>query len=364
MAPIFKVLEFLHIIRVAKDYIKRFPCRGASLLAFLGRKLISWWRFCFGRFGSLKSIESSPLGIQASSYSVSGGSTIVREYVTAASSVPTSASRPSLHESADEQPASVTQAVGTHLPVPASISVDHSHAHNAPHPLDGRSLVNHSYANLSAISIQSRASDKYSIITNSRESLRAPLGQPSLPGVAHPQVGHGTDSSWSRERETRPPIPTTLPHTPTYPPLFENVTTNLPSSIHGDGKFDPVVQLSASPAYTPELQCPPTTSEIRRGQPSTSMVVSNQNPLAESLPISSLTNRRNATDGPFAIDTATIHPSSELPAVNLHAELLPGPPTSSSPATVDYFIPDNRIVRLINSDQILRYSRNATMYVG
>ena len=36
MAPVLKVLEFL---RIARDYIRRFPGRGTSLLAFLGRKL-------------------------------------------------------------------------------------------------------------------------------------------------------------------------------------------------------------------------------------------------------------------------------------------------------------------------------------
>ena len=43
MAPVLKVLEFLRIIRtareIARECIKRFPGRGVSLLAFLGRKL-------------------------------------------------------------------------------------------------------------------------------------------------------------------------------------------------------------------------------------------------------------------------------------------------------------------------------------
>ena len=93
MALMLKVLEFLRMrmIRFARDCIKSFPGRWTSLLPLLSRKLIVW-RLWFGTFGRPKSAKSPSLEIKASSYSVSGGSAVVRECVIAASYVPASAS--------------------------------------------------------------------------------------------------------------------------------------------------------------------------------------------------------------------------------------------------------------------------------
>jgi hypothetical protein len=210
MAPVLKVpskvLELLRIIWISRDCIKRFPGRGASLLAFLGRKLNTWCRFWLGIFGERRFIRS-----EASSYSVSGGSAVVREYdVVTASYVPASASHPSLHEHplAESQPATVAPPVGVHPPVLAGDAVANPHTPNLVHPFGGRSFVNRSSDNLSIVSIQSCASDRYSIITNSRESIRATNGQPSrLPRATR----RGPDSARSRERPTRPSTPTTPP---------------------------------------------------------------------------------------------------------------------------------------------------------
>jgi hypothetical protein len=371
MAPVFKVLlDFLRIIRFAKDYIKRFPGRGVSLLNLLGRKLIAWWRFWFGKFGRPKPIERSSRETQASSHSVSGGSAVVREYVVAGSYVPPSASHPSLHEQAERHPTAVTHTVGAHShpPVPDSLSVDIPHAHNTQHPLGGR--TNRSSGNLSALSFQSRASaDRFSIITNSRDSLRATHGQPSrLPRGTHRQFGRGPDPSRSRERATRPTTPTTRPHTPIHTPRLEIITSNTPFSLHEDIKVNPIIQPPASSSYTHEPLSPPTMSEIRRRQSSTSVVVDIQNPSTDSLPISTSTNLPQITDEPFNIDSPTVrsspdsptvHSSPDSPAVDQPDE--PGSPTSSSHPTVNYFIPDGRFVQLINSDQIPRYEKHATM---
>ena len=362
MAPVLKVLlEFLRIIRFAKDYIKRFPGRGVSLFTLLGRKLIAWWRFLFGKFGHPKPVERPSLETQASSHSISGGSAVVKEYVVAASYVPPSASHPSLHEQAERHPTAVTHTTGAHPhpPVPASLSVDIPHAHNTPHPLAGR--TNRSSGNLSALSFQSRASaDRFSIITNSRDSLRATHGQPSrLPRGTHRQFGRGPDPSRSRERATRPNTPTTRPHTPIHPPRLEIITSNPPFPLHEDTKVNPVFQPPASTSYTHEPLSPPTMSEIRRRQSSTSVVVDVQNPSTDSLPISTLANHPQISNEPFDIDSPTVHSSPDSPAVDLPDE--PGSPTFSNPPTVDYFIPDGRFVQLINSDQIPRYEKNATM---
>jgi hypothetical protein len=384
MVPVLKFLEFLRIIRIARriarNSIKRFPGRGASLLTFLGRTLNTWCRFWLGNFGRPKPAERRFLGTEASSFSVSGGSA-VREYVVAPSHVPASVSHPSLHE----QPAAV---VGVDPPAPASISVGHPHAPNPSHPIEGRSLGNRSTGNLSAVSIQSSSSDRYSIITNSLKSISAPLGQPSrdrrASGISiqsnasdrysiiansresirapldrldqpsrratYPLVGRGSDPARdparSRERPTRPSTPATRPHTPihsTHPPRLEIITA-LPSTHgDGDGNVNPVVQPSASSSYTHEPLSAPPMSEIRRRQSST-IVVDIQNPSTESLPISFSTNPPQITDEPLAMDSFDS-------------------PTSSND-TLDNFVPEGRFVQLINSDQIPRYDKNVTMQVS
>ena len=365
MAAVLKALEFLRILRdYCIKYIKRFPCRGASLLAFLGRKLIVWWRFCLGKLGPPKPTES-PLGTQTSSYSVSGAT--VREYVIAASHVPPSASQPSLHELTERQPAAarVAQTVDVYPSVPASLSVYQPHSYNAPHPPGGRSLVNRSYANLSVISIQSRASDRYSIITNSPDALRAPRGQSSqLPRAIYRQFGRGPDPLPSREgairpststSTTRPPASTTRPHMPTYPSRLEIVTTNLPS-IHRDTKVDPVVQHEPSASsYTHE------PLRIPKRQSSTSVVVDVQSPSTESLPIS-LTNQRQISNEPFVVDSSTAHSSPDSSAVDLPNE--PDSPTSSGHPTLDFYLPEGRFLKLIHSEMIPRYTKAVTMQVG
>ncbi|SRR6266403_137053 len=368
------LLEILRILRFARDYIKRFPGRGGSLLALLGRKLTVWWRFWRGKLGSFrrrKPAERTFLGTEASSYSVSGGSAIVREYVVAASSVPPSASHPSLHERTNErterqQLSTVGYPLDTHPPVIASLSVEHPLGHNPSHPIGARGLVNRSSGNLSVASIQSRASDRLSIITSSRDSLRATHGQPSrLPRAAHRQFGRGPDPSRSRERLTqpssRPNTPSTRPYTPPNPPRLEIITT-LPSPAHGDGRISPVVLPSASSAYSHQPLSPPL-SEARRRQSSTSFVVDVQNPSTDSLPISSSTTNPPMTEEPLGMESTTAHSSPDPPVVDHNDELVPGSPTSSNAATLDYYIPEGRFLQLINSDQIPRYTKDVLMQV-
>jgi hypothetical protein len=366
MAPVLNVLlEILRILRFARNCIKRFPGRGASLLALLGRKLSAWWRFWRGKSGSYGGRKPAKRPIvgtsEASSYSVSDGSAVAGGYVVAASSVPPSASHPSLHERTDgqQQPATVVYSVGTHPPVIASLSVDHPYGHNLPQSLGTRGLVNRSSGNLSAASIQSRASDRFSIITTSRDSLRATHGQPSrLPRGTHRQFGRGPDPSRSRERLTRPSsrpnTPSTRPHTPPNHPRPE-IITNLPTAAHGNGRVSPLVPL--------QPPSPPISNEVRRRQSSTGFVVDVQNPSTESLPITPSTTNRPVTEEPLAMESTTAHPSPDSPVVDQHDEPVPVSPTSSNAATLDYYLPEGRFVQLINSDQIPRYEKNALMQV-
>ena len=370
MATILNVLlDILRVLRFARDYIRRFPGRGASLLALIGRKLTAWWRFWsrkLGSHGGQKPAKRPFVGTEASSYSVSGGSAVVGGpgyVVVAASSVPPSASHPSLHEQrtdGQQQLPTVAYPVGTHPPVIASLSVDHPYSHTP-----SRGLVHHSSGNLSAASIQSRASDRFSYITTSHDSIRAtPHGQPSrLPRAAHRQFGRGPDPSRSRERpnrpSSRPNTPTSRPYTPPNPPHLEIITTNLPS---GNGRVSPVVLPSASSNYTQQPLSPPTSNEVRKRQSST-IIVDVQNPSTESLPMSPSTINPLITDEPLAIDSATSHSFPDPPVVDQHDELVPGSPTSSKAETLDYSLLDGRFVQLINSDQIPRYTKDASMQV-
>jgi hypothetical protein len=351
MAPVLNVLlKILRILRFARNCFKRFPGRGASLLS-------AWWRFWRGKLGSYRGRRPAKRP-KASSYSVSGGSAVVGGYVVAASSVPPSASHPSLHERTDgqQQPATVAYSVGTHPPVIASLSVDHPYGHNPPQPLGTRGLVNRSSGNLSAASVRSRASDRFSIITTSRDSLRATHGQPSrLPRAAHRQFGRGPDPSRSRERPTRPSsrpnTPSTRPHTPSNPSRPE-IIPNLPTAAHGNGRVSPLQPPS-----------PPTSNEVRRRHSSTGFVVDVQNPSTESLPITPSTTDPPVTEEPLAMESATAHSSPDSPVVDQHDEPVPGSPTSSNAAILDYSLPEGRFVQLINSDQIPRYEKNPLMQV-
>ena len=275
MASIPKVLEFLRIICSATDCITRFPGRGATLLSFLRRKLIVWWRFWFGKSGHPKPAERPLLGTKASSRSVSG-SAVVKEYVVAASYVPTSASHARPHERTESQPAAVTQTVSVHHhPVPPSISVDPPRAHDpSSHPLGERSLVNRRYATLSAVSLQSRASDRFSIITTSPGALRAPHDQRSrVPSrVTSRPFGRGTDPSRLRRRPARPPVvdlhDETLSGSPTH--------TNPP--IIPEGRFVQLINSDQIPRYDRGA-----TMQVGYFIPSLHLVTSLQTPCGDRL---------------------------------------------------------------------------------
>ena len=63
------------------------------------------------------------------------------------------------------------------------------------------------------------------------------------------------------------------------------------------------------------------------------------------------------------MESTTAHSSPDPPVVDQHDEPVPGSPTSSNAATLDYYLPDGRFVQLINSDQIPRYTKDALMQV-
>ena len=348
MAPVLKVLiEIQRILRLVRDSIKRLPGRHEIyLLALLSRKLTAWWRSWRGNgklrlYGGRKPAERPCVGTEASSFSVSGGSAVPGGYVVAASYVPPSASQSSLHEGPDS-------------PVVARLSVDHPHGDHPHHHLLGKGglVANRSTGNLSIASIQSRASDRLSIITTSRDSIRATRGQSSrLPRATSRQFGLGPDPSRSRERSTRPNTPSSRPHTPNSPRL-EVTTTNLPSAAHGSGRVSPSAPPPASTTYTHQAPSPPSRKS------SNSYDVDVQNPSTESLPMPSA-----ITEGPPATESVTAHSSPNSPNVDHHDELVPVSPARSNAETVHYYLPDGRFVQLIHSDQVPRYTKDALMRV-
>jgi hypothetical protein len=367
----FSMAPVLIVLRVARDYIKRFP-GGASLLALLGRKLAAWWRFWRGKLGSRggrKPARRPFVGTEASSYPVSGDSAVVGGYVVAASSVPPSSSHSSLHDHTDGQQLATVASVypvGTQPPAIAS-SLSINHPHGSPLTLGTRGLANRSSGSLSAASIQSSASDRFSIITTSRDSLRATHGQPSrLPRATHHQFGRGPDPSRSRSRErptrpsSRPNTPSTLSHSPSNSSRLEIITTNLPSAAHETSRVSPLVPPSASSTHTHQPPSPSTSNEAHTSRSSTSFVVDVQNPSTASLPITPLTINQPITEEPLPMESAIDPSSHDLAAVYQHDEPVPGSPTSFGATTLDS-LPEGRFVQLINSDQIPRYNRDALM---
>jgi hypothetical protein len=367
------LLEFLRVLRLAKDHIQRVPGRWASLLAFLGRKLTALLRHrCRGQGkpGTLRRPKPSEPPFcgttRSSAYSVSGAPAVSsREYhdvVVAASTVPNSANYPNLLQERQTATVTTTAALGTPTPAVSSLSVDQLHVTNPLHPFEGRSLANRSSGNMSAVSIQSRASSRLSIITNSRESTRArPAGQPSrLPRATHRQFGRGPDPSRSRDHLSRSPSPMNRSRSPHQLPRLEIFTTNLSPYSHGDSSVNPAVQPSVS-SYPHEPQSPSPSDEKERKQSLSSVVFEFQNPSTESLPVSPSINPPQFTEKPFTVDTGTAHSSPVTAAADLQDE---GHICSLATSLPDCFLPEGRSVQLINSDQVPRYTKNAVMQVG
>ncbi|KAI9508578.1 hypothetical protein F5148DRAFT_1283882 [Russula earlei] len=350
------LLKFLRICRFAGCICWRTLNRWPVLLAFLSRRLSDWrrmWHRKPSTSQTSKPAEPSMSGTMAGPYSAS-----VKGYVST-SFVPASASDSTFRRDGGDRFESRSVAAAVAAPStsgPTRHSVDHPQAHTpyTTHFLHGGDTAEGSTSNLSVSSIQRRASDRLSIITaNSRKSIRDPVGQPSshFPKAVHRQFGRGPDASQSRERLSRPPSPASRPPTPHPSPRI--VATDLPSSqvFHADGgRPSPIIQPSVTSSHTHEPLGPPPGHENRRKQPSI-VVVDVQNPSTEELPIASSptrTNPRQLTEEPLAMDTTLSPPASAV------SELLPEWPPISH-------IPEGRIIQLIHSEQVPRYTKDNTM---
>ncbi|KAI9509033.1 hypothetical protein F5148DRAFT_814395 [Russula earlei] len=337
------LLKFLRICRLAGRIFWRTLNRWPVLLTCLSRRLSEWWHRKPGTSQTSKPAEPSISGTMAGP-----SSAIVKGFVSA-SFVPASASDPTFRRDSGDRFESRSVAAAAAAPStsgPTRHSVDHPpHAPYSTQFLHGGNPAEGSTSNLSVSSIQSRASDRLSIITaNSGKSIRDPVGQPSahLPKAVHRQFGRGPDASRSRERLSRPPSPASRPPTPRPSPRI--VATDLPPSqvFHADGgRRSPIIQPSVSPSHAHEPLGPPPGHENRRKQ-SSIVVVDVQNPSTESLPIASSptrTNPRQLTEEPLAMDTTL----------------------SSSSSISEFIIPEGRIIQLIHAEQVPRYTKDNTI---
>jgi len=312
MVSLLKVLlKFFHILRFAKDRIKHFPRHWVSLLSYLGCKLSEWrgsWpnkpRTCRNPEPTVPSF----LGDGAGSCSVSSGSGGLSGFALAASTVPSSSST---------NPQSAPLPGG---PTPATLSVDPSSRALSPNPTN--QLIGNNPANRSSASIQSRASasDRLSIIStrtrHSRASSRASArsGQSTQdPRGTHRQFGRGRGPSPSSRLPDRSP-PSAIPSPYTAQPR----PTDLPSFS----------------SYS-------------------SIGVNIQTPSTESLPKTSSINAREFPEEPTTVGTSTRPDRSEIDSQHSHT-------ASSGPSLIP---PKGRIIQLIISDQIPRYTKTVTTQV-
>jgi len=292
----------------------------------------SWNRKPAGTSRTPKTAEPLLPENRANSYSASGGSAVLREYVVAASTVPgvprrlatSSASLGRFQEDAGQSATSASappSPITTSIPAaPASLSV------YQPHPLYGRNHTTHSSGNLSSRSSQSRASERLSTTANSRESLHIPVDKPSPPRGVYRQFGPGVDpsTSTSRGQLSRSPSPS-YRHNITRSDSRLAITTTYvhPHPHDADEGRSPVAYPSSSSSMHGPLR--PLSNHNMSGS-STSINLSIHGPSTDSLP------------------TALMEHS----------------PIASS-ATSQSSLPEPRYLKTIRSNEIRRYDDNVTM---
>jgi len=362
MVSLLKVLlKFFHILSFAKDRIKHLPRHWVSLLSYLGCKLSEWrgsWpnkpRTCRNPEPTVPSF----LGDGAGSCSVSRDSGGLSGFALAASTVPSSSST---------NPQSAPLPVG---PTPATLSVDPSPRALSPNPTN--QLIGNNPANRSSASIQSRASDRLSIIStrtrHSRASSHASArsGQSTQdPRGTHRQFGRGRGPSPSSRLPDRSSSksPSAIPSPYTAQPHHIEI---LPPSAYPQTNADEGLtwglsdrSRSRSPSISPQG---PTDlrSSSSYSQRETSIGVNIQTPSTESLSKTSSINAREFTEEPTTVGTSTRSHSlisladrSEIVSQHSHT-------ASSGPSLVP---PEGRIIQLIISDQIPRYTKTVITQV-
>ena len=251
MASVLRIpLAFLHKLYSSPNHVKRFARRLALFLALLGPRFSVWLRSWHGESGTTRR-KSTPIDppspcTTTSSCTVSRDSAGLRENIVACSTVPTSASVPSLQDPdhGTRQPTTGTPSGGASLlPGLDSFAVDHVPCLTSSP--DGRIAANLSSTNLS---VHYSASDGHHTIRHPLEPFHAQADQPS-----HLELGQGQDASQSREgqfKSSSTDLPRQYPH-----PDME--ASNISSHTHVDDKtiqdpaVSPAVSTPSDPAEEP-----------------------------------------------------------------------------------------------------------------
>jgi len=366
-SPLGILLKILRILRPAKDHIKRFLRCWPSLLAYLVRKMGEWrflWPSKPGTIRNPKPAESSFRRDGPGFPSVSGGSVCtggIGGYAVAASTVPASANQPMGRGRAELQPDTAPP-----TPTLATLPVD-------PPWAQGPSTTNHtvgsSHANYSSgsLSTHSRASDRLSLMSISRTSLRASVqnDRPSRdPRATHRQFGPGPSASRSRSRGRSSRSPSPQPSLNTAQPANLDIArTGAHTHTPADGVINPAMGLQGLtdlPSSSHSQERPGRPAIRRQKQRTTSIGLNVQNPSTESLPTITV-NAQEITEEPMAMDTDTDAHSSRSISPSDRAETASQNSHTASSATSVLALPERRLLQLINSDQIPRYTKNATM---
>jgi len=363
MSPLLRILlEILRILRPAKDHIKQFLRCWPSLLAYLVRE----WRFLWpskpGTIRNPKPAESSFSRDGPGFPSVSDGSVCtggIGGYAVAASTVPALANQPMGRGRAELQPDTAPP-----TPTLATLPVD-------PPWAQGPSTTNHtvgsSHANHStgSLSTHSRASDRLSLMSTSRTSLRASAqnDRPSRdPRATYRQFGAGPGASRSRSRGRSSRSPSPQPSLNTAQPANLDIArTATHTHTPADGVINPAMGLQGLtnlPSSSRTQERPGRPAIQRQKQKTTSIGWNVQNPSTETLPTITV-NAHEITEEPIAMD-ADAHSSRPITPSD-RAETASQNSHTASSATSVFTLPEGRSLQLINSDQIPRYTKNATM---
>jgi hypothetical protein len=226
MASVLKIiLGFLRRLRFPKGCYTKGCSLWAWLLTFIFRKLglSRLWRKSPGTSHKEKPADPSVFCVDARGYSALGGSIDV----VAASTVPTSASLPDLRECAPRQ---LTTGIPSDPITSPVLITGNLTADRALSAYDVTLPGNRSSANLSILSC---ASDRLSILTQSRASLRAPVGQPSRPSPSTlfspgcVTVDIQTPSTASLTLKSSSPQSISTPGSPTVHTSAVSVATNI-----------------------------------------------------------------------------------------------------------------------------------------
>jgi len=369
MSPLLRILlGILRTLRAKEDHIKRLLRCWPSLFAYLVRKMGEWrfrWPSKHRTIRNPKPAEPSFRGDRDRSPSVSGGSVCtggIGGYAVAASNVPASANQPMVRGRAELQPDTAPP-----TPTLATLTVDPPWAlsPSTTNHTVGSSHPNHSSGSLSGLSSHSRASDRLSLMSISSTSLRASVqnDRPSRdPRATYCQFGPGPGASRSRSRGRSSRSPSPQPSLNTAQPANLDIArTGAHTYLPPDGVINPTVGPQGptdlpSSSYTQERPGRPAIRPQKKR--TTSIDWDIQNPSTESLPIIKV-NAQEITQEPMAMDTEAhssrpISPSdrAETASQNSH---------TASSATSVIALPEGRFLQMINSDQIPRYTKNATM---